>query len=171
MNFKDLREAISINKDVTPPAMLVLKRRGVRVFPDGQKVALFTNDHYGLTFSVPYGDLTNVSNPIVGVHESSDYAKRRKSEEDIISGKKKPKTPSKSAVNDYFKRRKAEKANEEVEQVNELSPATLTSYQNAAGKDFRKGYTDPTKRSDVKTKKTIKGFFRAQKRLDKADAE
>jgi hypothetical protein len=179
--------------------------------------------------------------------ESSDYSKRRKSEEDIISGKKKPKTPSKSSVNDYFKRRKAEKVNEgagygigsvvklhkpidgheyghvmgitgskvargptgrgnpipagkatsiqiqlkktpnytadygakvevplsaihskireEVEQVNELSPATLTSYQNAAGKDFRKGYADPTKRTQRQTKKTIKGYFLAAKKL------
>lgn len=186
------------------------------------------------------------------IREANDYFKRRKSEEDTISGAKKPKkAPSKSAVNDYFKRRKAEKVNEgagygigsvvklhkpidgheyghvmgitgskvargptgrgnpmpagkatsiqiqlkktpnytadygakvevplsaihskireEVEQVNELSPATLTSYQNAAGKDFRKGYTDPTKRSDVKTKKTIKGFFLAAKKLKKAE--
>ena len=181
--------------------------------------------------------------------ESSDYSKRRKSEEDIISGKKKPKTPSKSAVNDYFKRRKAEKVNEgagygigsvvklhkpidgheyghvmgitgskvargptgrgtpmpagkassiqiqlkktpnytadygakvevpmsaihskireEVEQVNELSPATLKSYQDKVGKSFRMGYTNPKKRPELKG---IKGFFRAQKKLDAAKA-
>ena len=52
-----------------------------------------------------------------------------------------------------------------TEKINELSPATLASYQDAAGRDFRKGYTDPTKRSDSKTRKTIKGFFKAQKKL------
>ena len=47
-----------------------------------------------------------------GMKESSDYSRRRKSEEDTISGKKpaRKKIPS---VNDYFKRRAKEKANEE----------------------------------------------------------
>jgi uncharacterized protein YyaL (SSP411 family) len=38
----------------TPPMMLVLKRKGVRVFPDGKRVALYTNDALGLSFTVPY---------------------------------------------------------------------------------------------------------------------
>lgn len=38
------------------PIFLVLKRRGVRVFPDGRRVALYYNDKYNLVFSVPFGD-------------------------------------------------------------------------------------------------------------------
>jgi hypothetical protein len=33
---------------------MVLKRKGIRIFPDGKKVALYTNDQLGLTFTVPY---------------------------------------------------------------------------------------------------------------------
>lgn len=37
-----------------PPMIMVLKRKGIRIFPDGKKVALYTNDQLGLTFTVPY---------------------------------------------------------------------------------------------------------------------
>lgn len=37
-----------------PPAVLNLRRTGVRVFPDGRKVALYVNKQLGLVFSVPY---------------------------------------------------------------------------------------------------------------------
>ena len=39
---------------VDPPAMLVLKRKAIRIFPDGKRVALYTNDPFGLSFAVPY---------------------------------------------------------------------------------------------------------------------
>lgn len=37
-----------------PPAIMVLKRKGIRMFPDGKRVALYSNDKLGLTFTVPY---------------------------------------------------------------------------------------------------------------------
>lgn len=37
-----------------PPAVLNLRRTGMRVFPDGRKVALYVNKQLGLVFSVPY---------------------------------------------------------------------------------------------------------------------
>lgn len=37
-----------------PPMMLVLKRQGVRIFPDGKRVALYNNDKLGLSFTIPY---------------------------------------------------------------------------------------------------------------------
>ena len=45
-------EAANIPHD--PPLVMVLKRKGIRIFPDGKKVALYTNDQLGLTFTVPY---------------------------------------------------------------------------------------------------------------------
>ena len=72
MEFKHLREKVEgIGKETTPPAVLLLKRRGVRVFPNGQKVALFTNDQYNLTFSVPYGMVGNEQDPITAVKEET----------------------------------------------------------------------------------------------------
>jgi hypothetical protein len=41
-------------EDFNPPAMLVLKRTGIRNFPDGRHVALYENKQLGLVFSVPY---------------------------------------------------------------------------------------------------------------------
>lgn len=60
-----LNEAI---KDHIPAPMLVLRRRGIRVFPDGRKVALYTNDKYNLVFTVPYGTSPGEGAPIVGQH-------------------------------------------------------------------------------------------------------
>ena len=40
--------------DSNPPTMLILKRKGIRVFPDGKRVALYVNDKLGISFTVPY---------------------------------------------------------------------------------------------------------------------
>jgi len=37
-----------------PPAMMVLRREDIRIFPDGRRVALYTNKQLGLTFTIPY---------------------------------------------------------------------------------------------------------------------
>ena len=37
-----------------PPMMLILKRQGIRIFPDGKRVALYKNEKLGLSFTVPY---------------------------------------------------------------------------------------------------------------------
>lgn len=51
-----------------PPMMLVLKRKGVRIFPDGKRVALYINEKLGLSFSVPYGD-TGPQQKVIGIFE------------------------------------------------------------------------------------------------------
>jgi hypothetical protein len=59
MKFKELRgklrEASELSKNTIPAPMLVLRRQGIRVFPDGRHVALYTNDKYNLMFTVPFG--------------------------------------------------------------------------------------------------------------------
>jgi hypothetical protein len=66
MDFKELREHLTEGHDaeVNPASMLVLKRRGIRVFPDGQRVALYTNDKYNLNFMVPFGKGVDHNTPI-----------------------------------------------------------------------------------------------------------
>lgn len=66
--FKQLREnlneGIGISADIMAPAMLILKRRGIRVYPDGQRVALYHNDRFNMIFPVPFGpSRLNISNP------------------------------------------------------------------------------------------------------------
>jgi len=55
-----------------PPMVMVLKRKGIRIFPDGKKVALYTNDQLGLTFTVPYSGGEQVEPSIMGVHEDAE---------------------------------------------------------------------------------------------------
>lgn len=53
--FKDNQLAEMANMNVNPSPLLMFRRRGVRMFPDGQSVALYTNDKFNLTIMVPYG--------------------------------------------------------------------------------------------------------------------
>jgi hypothetical protein len=111
--------------------------------------------------------------------ESSDYSKRRKGEEDIISGKKpaRKKIPS---VNDYFKRRAKEKANEEHTKcgtpeccgqcdtaINELSAETLKSYKEKAKKDVTSRPSDVLSHGKPRLSyfNTLKGIFTVNKKL------
>ena len=52
----------ALQDEVQPPPMLVLRRQGIRIFPDGRRVALYTNDKLGLTFTIPYRP-SNTTNP------------------------------------------------------------------------------------------------------------
>jgi hypothetical protein len=57
-----------------PPMVMVLKRKGIRIFPDGKRVALYTNEQLGLTFTVPYvGGQVGNQNVMSGVQEEVDY--------------------------------------------------------------------------------------------------
>lgn len=66
---KDLAEARNFDKEVIPAAMLTLRRRGIRIFPDGRKVAMYTNDQYGLVFTIPFNNIGEYSTPISGVQQ------------------------------------------------------------------------------------------------------
>jgi hypothetical protein len=70
MKFLQLRQTINeapITKEVIPNMILVLKRRGIRIFPDGRKVALYVNDKYNLVFTVPFGDVGAEASVLTGV--------------------------------------------------------------------------------------------------------
>lgn len=59
----------ALQDEVQPPPMLVLRRQGIRIFPDGRRVALYTNDKLGLTFTIPYrpSGTTNPATVIPGL--------------------------------------------------------------------------------------------------------
>jgi hypothetical protein len=55
IEFEDKEQLGEALKDeIQPSPMLVLRRKGIRIFPDGKRVALYTNDKYGLVFTIPY---------------------------------------------------------------------------------------------------------------------
>jgi len=51
-----------------PPMMLILKRQGIRIFPDGKRVALYNNEKLGLSFTIPYSS-NGSEQELVGVSE------------------------------------------------------------------------------------------------------
>ena len=52
-------EAIQLDESKEPPFVLVLKRKAIRVYPDGTKIALYYNDKLKRIFTVPYDTLDN----------------------------------------------------------------------------------------------------------------
>jgi len=59
-------EAASFKSD--PPNMIVLKRKAIRIFPDGRKVALYHADKIDKYVSIPYSDMTQKN--VMQVHEA-----------------------------------------------------------------------------------------------------
>ena len=49
------------NTDATPPYVLLLKRKAIRMYPDGTKIALYYNKQINKFFSVPYDTPTGTT--------------------------------------------------------------------------------------------------------------
>ena len=47
-------EEVLNEQEFAAPQMMVLRRTGIRIFPDGRRVALYVNEKYNLMFSVPF---------------------------------------------------------------------------------------------------------------------
>ena len=66
-----IKDQESINEglgpNVIPAPMIVLRRVGVRTFPDGRKVAMYSNDKYNLIFTVPFGEKVETPEVVTGV--------------------------------------------------------------------------------------------------------
>lgn len=60
--FQDLRETLSeeVLEEATNnmPVMLVLKRKSIRIFPDGIKVGIYYSDRLKKYVSIPFGQDT-----------------------------------------------------------------------------------------------------------------
>jgi hypothetical protein len=54
---EDLEEATKMNAPLVPlpPIIMVIKRKAVRLYPDGTRIALYYNDKMKRYFSVPFG--------------------------------------------------------------------------------------------------------------------
>jgi hypothetical protein len=70
---ESVNEAL-MKDEQNPPAMMVLRRQAIRIFPDGRRVALYTNKQLGLTFTIPYTpNGTQASTAIPGVQEEVEH--------------------------------------------------------------------------------------------------
>jgi hypothetical protein len=61
-----------------PPVVLVIKRKAVRLYPDGTRVALYWSDKLKRVFSVPYGPL--VDTPI----QAEEYIKELTEADELL---------------------------------------------------------------------------------------
>jgi hypothetical protein len=67
---RNIGEETELNEEVfSAPQMLVLRRTGIRIFPDGRRVALYVNDKHNLVFSVPYSRNLGAEMPMVQAEE------------------------------------------------------------------------------------------------------
>lgn len=71
-----------VTESYEPPMVVVLKRKGIRNFPDGQRVALYHSDVLGIDVSVPYyANGPRQDHTAHAVHEetiSEDYGRAAK---------------------------------------------------------------------------------------------
>lgn len=61
-----------------PPVVLVIKRRAVRLYPDGTRIAMYWSDKLKRVFSVPYGPA--IDNPI----QAEEYIRELAESEELL---------------------------------------------------------------------------------------
>lgn len=62
-----ITEGLSFKSD--PPNLIVLKRKAIRIFPDGRKVALYYADKINQYVTIPYSDTNRDNKNIIQVQE------------------------------------------------------------------------------------------------------
>jgi hypothetical protein len=60
-DFVDVEQLDESNPGPTPPYVLLLKRKAIRLYPDGTKIALYHNKQLNKYFSVPYDSPVEVA--------------------------------------------------------------------------------------------------------------
>lgn len=68
----DILEETKQKGPIDPPMVVVLKRRAIRIFPNGKRVALYHNDKLGLDITVPYSPHQLSGEQVPGVNVSED---------------------------------------------------------------------------------------------------
>lgn len=61
-----------LSESYDPPNMMILKRVGIRAFPDGRRVALYINEKTGLSFTIPYTAAGINPNDVPTVNEMAE---------------------------------------------------------------------------------------------------
>ena len=66
----NILEDLSFKTD--PPNLIVLKRKAIRVFPDGRKVALYYADKINQYVTIPYSDTPTGNKGVLQFHEQKN---------------------------------------------------------------------------------------------------
>ena len=65
-------EPIVLQEDKDPPMVLVIKRKAIRMYPDGTRIALYFNERLNKYFSVPYRHGEGIDAPVQAEGVSHD---------------------------------------------------------------------------------------------------
>ena len=76
-------EAVQLTEAQDPPFVLVLKRKAIRLYPDGTKIALYHNDRLDKDFAVPYA---TASQPVIQAEELNTLGQLQKIKEHNANG-------------------------------------------------------------------------------------
>lgn len=76
-------EVVQLTEAQDPPFVLVLKRKAIRLYPDGTKIALYHNDRLDKDFAVPYA---TSSQPVIQAETVDAIGQLQKIKEHNING-------------------------------------------------------------------------------------
>ena len=83
-----IAEEVLNEQEFVAPQMMVLRRTGIRIFPDGRRVALYVNEKYNLMFSVPYKKGQSPTDvPMVQSEETEHIEENIEHIKDIVNNK------------------------------------------------------------------------------------
>ena len=71
---EEIEEPIILQEDKDPPMVLIIKRKAIRMYPDGTRIALYFNDKLNKYFSVPYQYGPGIDAPIQAEEVELDEA-------------------------------------------------------------------------------------------------
>lgn len=88
MSFRKFLSEHYVNEAKDPPMLLQLRRQGIRNFPNGERVALFTNPQLKIQIAVPYDSVTGSlkpSNMLPIKEQLIEHGDKSESKEEMIS--------------------------------------------------------------------------------------
>jgi hypothetical protein len=124
-------EPIILQEDKDPPMVLVIKRKAIRMYPDGTRIALYFNDKLNKYFSVPYQYGPGIDAPI--------QAEEVELEEAVMDTLQKI-VKDKQAKSVKF-------ASGHTRKVDHFTASALTQVHNALNDDNKKKFADMVHKS------------------------
>ena len=123
-----------------PPFVLLLKRRAVRLFPDGTKVALYYNDKLKKVFSVPFNSQYMGYNSMAPVIQAEGMDEQGEMLEEAVMDTLHKIVSNKSAQKVKF-------ASGETRTVDHFTASALTQVHGALNDDNKKKFADMVHKS------------------------
>ena len=116
--IKTLDEASRVDLDINQiPSIIIMKRRAIRVFPDGQKVALYWADRINKYISVPFQSIG-----ISEDYDPKDIKKDKKDEKD-----------KKNEIGPYLRRKMREKETTTASTLRKMKDPVKSGLKNTSG--------------------------------------